>query len=82
MLALPLLGGGDGPPIATRYDLYFPETGSTMWLDLTRLSFRNPRNERFPRESSFIPPDPADVPNVVDLDRPPPSVSGAARAGT
>lgn len=55
--------------IASRYDLYFPETGSTMWLDFGDLNFRNPRNSRFPLPGSFNPPDPGDVPNPVPLDR-------------
>lgn len=61
---------GGGPPIASRYDLYFPETGSNMWLSFQQLHPRNPRNRRFPNEGSFNPPDSGVVPNVDDLDQP------------
>jgi hypothetical protein len=58
--------------IASRYDLYFPMTGSKMWLEFGALNFRNPQNERFPLPVSFLPPDPASVSDPRDLDRPPP----------
>ena len=63
--------GQDGPLLASRYDLYFPETGSNMWFRFQELHPRNPRNRRFPNEGSFNPPDPTAVPEVVDLDQPP-----------
>lgn len=62
--------GDGGPLIASRYDLYFPETGSNMWLSFQELHAHNPRNRRFPNRASFNPPDPAAVPQVIDLDQP------------
>src|SRR5688500_1407535 len=52
----------DAPMMASRYDLYFPVTGSKMWLEFGALSFRNPQGQRHPNALSFNPPDPADVP--------------------
>lgn len=69
--------GGDGPRLASRYDLYFPESGGTMWLSFDEMNLRNPQNRSFPRASSFNPPSPADVPNARNLDEPlPPPGAG------
>jgi hypothetical protein len=57
----------DAPMIASYYDLYFPETGTRMWLDFGELRFSH---RRFPRESSFTPPNPGDVPDAQNLDAP------------
>ena len=64
------IGGEDGPKIASRYDLYFLESGSRMWLDFGELNFRNPQSPRHPQAASFKPPDPGSVADTVDLDRP------------
>ncbi|MEM6313376.1 MAG: hypothetical protein AAF743_04785 [Planctomycetota bacterium] len=61
------VAGGGGVLLARRYDLFFPETGTTMDLRLETLQLRN---GRVPGRATFVPPDPErpGVGNVVDLD--------------
>lgn len=62
------VSGGTNPVTATRYDLYFPQTGSTMRIDLDRELLLKRRG--FPREQSFRVPDRSRFEQVHDLDRP------------
>jgi hypothetical protein len=48
------IGGEDGPLIATQFDLFFPETGSTMLIRLDEVEFSiRRRGVEIPNESSF-----------------------------
>lgn len=69
--------GDTGAQIASRYELYFPESGSTMFLSFDGVAERNPGNRRFPNERSFNPPDRGAVPDPIDLDQPPPATEQA-----
>lgn len=60
--------GGEGPTVATRYELYFPQTRSTMQIDLGKELHLKRRG--FPREQSFRVPDRSLFERVIDLDRP------------
>lgn len=57
---------GPAPTTATRYDLYFPQTGSTMQIDLSKELHLKRRG--FPKEQSFRVPDRRGFERVEDLD--------------
>ena len=67
-------GESGGPRVATRYNLYFPETGSKLSLELIgadepALQFKN---GRAPLPLNFRPPGADAARQVIDLDRRPP----------
>ncbi len=61
------VGGEGGPMMASYYDLYFPVTGSTMWLDFGQMDFRSNRGFT---QASFTPPRQDAAPDARNLDRP------------
>ena len=67
------VGGDDGGPrLATRYALYFPQTASTLDLELVGPDEPDVRfkSGRFPLAANFRAPGPESAERVVDLDRP------------